>query len=64
MSKSKVSLTVNTDKKNLRDAVTQATTDLDTIIANFDTLDVAGVRLAIKKLAQHQRKIILRLIQL
>lgn len=64
MSKSKVSLTVNTDKKNLRDAVVQVIADLDTIIANSDTLDAAGVRLAIKRLAQHQRKIIRRLAQL
>lgn len=60
----KATLTTNVDKKALREAVVQAVTDLDTIIANSATLDAAGVRLAIKKLAQHQKKIIRRLVQL
>lgn len=57
----KIPLAVNTDKRNLRDAVTQAVTDIDDIIANFDTVNV---RQAIRKLAQHQRTIIKRLVQL
>lgn len=64
MSKSKITLAVNADKKNLREAVTQAIADLDTIIANIDTATAAEVRTAIKKLAQHQKKIIRRLAQL
>jgi hypothetical protein len=61
---SKVNLAVDETKRDLRAAVVQALADLDTIIANADTLTTVQVRAAIKKLAQHQRVIIKRLVKL
>lgn len=55
---------VNQEKKDIKDAVVQAVTDLDLIIANADTATISQLRDALKKLAQHQKKIIKRLIQI
>ena len=48
--------TVNQEKKDVKDVAVQAVTDLDLIIANADTATTAQLRDAIKKLAQHQKK--------
>ena len=59
-----VTVTQNQEKKDIADAVVGAVTDLDDIIANADTATTAQLRTAIKKLAQHQKKIIKRIVQL
>ena len=51
----KISLTVDQDKKDLKDAYVQAISDLDLIINNYDTMNLAQARQAIGKLAQHQK---------
>jgi hypothetical protein len=60
----KIILAVNQDKKDLADAIVQAISDLDLIINNADTMTLAQARTAIKILAQHQKKIIKRLVQI
>jgi len=54
----KINLTTDLDKKDLRDAYIQAISDLDLIIANYDTLTLAQARQAIGKLAEHQKKLL------
>ncbi len=60
----KHNITVNQEKKDVKDAVIQAVTDLDLIIANADTATTTQLRQAIKTLAQHQKKVIKRLVQI
>ena len=64
MADSPVVISINQEKKAIRDAVVTAVEDLDNIIANADTATTAQLRVAIKKLAQHQKKIIKRLVQI
>jgi len=59
----KITVAVNQDKRDLHDAVVQAFTDLDAIIAEPSWTQAKAVQ-AILKLAQHQKKIIKRLVQL
>lgn len=58
-----VAYDINPEKYDMKTAASQALTDLSTIISNSATLTDAQVRDALKKMAQHQRKIIKRLIQ-
>lgn len=60
----KVTINTNQESKDIQDAVVQALSDLDTIIANIDGATNAQVKNAVKTLAQHQKKIIKRLVQL
>ncbi len=60
---SKINLGVNQEKKDIKDAIIHAVTDLDLIITNANTMTLAQARNAIKKLAQHQKKIIKRIVQ-
>ena len=60
----KITVGVDQEKKDIRDAVVQAVTDLDNIIANIDGATNAQVKAAIKTLAQHQKKIIKRLVNI
>lgn len=60
----KLTPAVNTEKKDLRDAVVSAIATLDNIIANVVGSNTTQTQQAIKALAQHQKKIIKRLIQL
>lgn len=64
MSYTKKTWKANQEKKELQDAVIQAIVTLDLIIANAEMLTVDQVKQAIKKLAQHQKKIIKRLVQI
>lgn len=61
---SKIPLATNEELRGLRAAAAQAIADLDQIIANAETLDAQQVRAAIKKLSQHQKRMIKRLVQL
>lgn len=61
MADAKINLVTNVERRELRNAAVAAVAILDDIIANSNTVDV---RQTIKRLAQHQRKIIRRLAQL
>jgi hypothetical protein len=54
----KIDLFVDQDKKDLKDNIQAAVTDLDLIIQNADTMTLAQARQAIGKLALYQKKII------
>lgn len=60
----KISLTTNTDKKELTDQVTSAITGLNTIIGVTKTMTTAQLTAAVKDLAKYERAIIKRLIQI
>jgi aminoglycoside/choline kinase family phosphotransferase len=60
----KISLTTNTDKKELTDQVTAAVTGLNTIIGTTKTMTTAQLTAAVKELAKYERAIIKRVIQL
>lgn len=61
---SKIYLEVDETKRDLRDNVQQAISDLDLIIANASTLTLDQARQAIGKLARHQKIIIRRLVRM
>jgi hypothetical protein len=60
----KITPEVNTDKKDIIDTVLAHVADLDLIIANADTATTAQLRNALRILAQGQKRIIKRLIQI
>jgi len=55
---------VNREKKDIKDKVIQAISDLTLIVNNADTMTLAQARQAIKKIAVLQRAIIKRLVQI
>jgi hypothetical protein len=59
----KISLTTNTDKKDLSDQATAAVTRLNAIVA-MTTMTTAQLTAAVKDMAKYERAIIKRLIQL
>jgi len=61
---SKILLAVNVEKKDIKDKVIQAISDLTLIIDNADTLTLEQARQAIKKMAVYERAIIKRLVQI
>jgi len=60
----KVTFAVNQEKKDIKDKVIQAISDLTLIVNNADTMTLAQARQAIKKIAVLQRAIIKRLVQI
>jgi len=61
---SKVILAINAEKKDIKDKVVQAISDLTLIVDNADTMTLAQARQAIKKMAVLERAIIKRLVQI
>lgn len=52
------------ERADLRDAAAQAVEDIDAYLLIADSATTAQVRQAVKRLAQNQRRVILRLVQL
>ncbi len=60
----KANLATNQEKADLSAAVQQAIEDLNQIINNYSTLTTAQIKQALLVLAQNQKRIIKRLVQI